>query len=258
MKLSRRTRFIGILLAVILLIAIGYQFTVPLTHIQLPAEPVGRIPLPVSLPGLGSEFIITNSILAAWLSMLVLIVLSFFGTRKASLVPSKLQNLLEAVVEAILGLVENVAGHERGRRFFPLVATIFLFLLVSNWMGLLPGYGTIGWLEELHQGGYKVGEFFGIPTLTNEKAAGGEGYILVPFLRSAATDLNIPLALALISVGVTQMAGVVVLGLRGYGRKFINLGRLGRFFTQLIKGPRKALFMTFFSGFIRVVVQLCK
>ena len=70
-----------------------------------------------------------------------------------SLVPGGLQNLLEAIVEAVYGLCEDVAGHQRAVKYFPIVATIFLFVLFSNWLGLLPGVGTIGIWEEVTHGG---------------------------------------------------------------------------------------------------------
>src|SRR5688572_24538304 len=105
---------------------------VKLPHIQLPAEPVA---------GIGS-FPITNTMIAGWISTIILVVLFSRGTAAMKLVPTGIQNFVEMLVEFILSLCENVAGRDRGRRFFPFVGTIFFFLLLSNWMGLLPGYGT--------------------------------------------------------------------------------------------------------------------
>jgi F-type H+-transporting ATPase subunit a len=189
---------------------------VALPAIEIAAEPVFQV----------AGFSVTNTLLAGWISMLVLILLAYFGTRRMTLVPTGLQNFLETVVEAFLGLVENMAGHKWGRRFFPIVMTIFLFLLISNWMGMLPFYGSVGHLIPVHEGkvGYQVNALTeGIGILTGVKAEhGAEGYMLAPFLRSAATDLNLPLALALISVVMTQVFGVRSLGLRYFG-KFVNV-----------------------------------
>jgi len=190
---------------------------VALPAIKIAAEPVFHI----------GGFVITNTMLTAWISMIVLIALAFFATRRMSLIPTGLQNVMEVVVEAFLGLVENMAGPKWARRFFPIVMTIFLFLLVSNWMGMLPLYGSIGFLKEAHGeegAGYVVQPLAGnIEILTGNKAEhGAAGYELEPFLRSAATDLNLPLALALISVFLTQFFGVRSLGLR-YFNKFVSI-----------------------------------
>ncbi|CAI8008294.1 ATP synthase subunit a, chloroplastic [Geodia barretti] len=78
----------------------------------------------------------------AWITIVVLLVISFFATRRMSEVPTGLQNLVEVFIEFFLDLCERIAGAQRARRFFPLVMTIFLFIMVSNWVGILPGFGT--------------------------------------------------------------------------------------------------------------------
>src|SRR5574341_2207418 len=95
-------------------------------------------------------FEITNTLLTAWLAMLILMLLAFFATRRMSLAPSGLQNALELALEAILNLCESVAG-SRARKFFPIVATIFLFIVVSNLLGLIPGFGPIGTMTLEHE-----------------------------------------------------------------------------------------------------------
>ncbi len=161
-------------------------------EISLAAEPVFHI----------GSFPVTNSLLA---SLLTSGVLTWFAlsVRKVKTVPGKLQNLAEMVLGWLLDLCESVAGDRaKARKFFPLVATIFLFVLVSNWMGLVPGFGSIG----LHEGGR-----------------------LVPLLRAGSADLNFTLALALISVITTQVFGIVMLSGLGYAKRFFN-------FTNPIKG----------------------
>jgi F-type H+-transporting ATPase subunit a len=80
--------------------------------------------------------------------MAVLIILALLATRGMTMVPrGRLQNLAEGVVGWLLGLCESVAGHRNGRKFFPLIATIFLFILVANWTALLPFFGTVGRVE---------------------------------------------------------------------------------------------------------------
>ncbi len=174
-------------------------------------------------------------------------------------VPSGLQNTIEWFVEGFHNLSVDVAGKANAAKFFPLFMTILMFVLVANWMGLVPGVDSIGKLEPLETAyeiagvttGYKIKELpSGIKTLTDEKvtltdeqkaeidahsaeaeAAAEHGeeeshvskvgaYVLAPFVRGATTDLNVPLALALISVFWTQVIGFKALGI-GYLRKFI-------------------------------------
>ncbi|MBI3979107.1 MAG: F0F1 ATP synthase subunit A [Chloroflexi bacterium] len=241
MKLSNRGK---VLLGVAALLLVG-GFFLPnrMAPISLPAEVVAR---PFGFP-------LTNTILAAWLSMLVLLTLTWRATRAIQLVPRGAQNFVEAVIEAGLSVVEGVAGKENGRRFFPLVITIFLFIVTSNWMGLLPGYGTIGVVEHPHEGAEDKAWTFqpvhlgpidlGIVPLTREPAdkehpeepAGAKSEaakkeddqaihgILVPFLRSANTDLNMTLALALVTMAFVEFWGVAALGFLTYISRFVNL-----------------------------------
>jgi len=201
---------------------LAMRFPVVMPEIALPAEPI--------LTVLG--FSVTNTLLATWLTMLLLIVGSIAVTRNLKLVPSGLQNLVEWGLGVLLNLTESVAG-ERGRKFFPLVATIFIFLLVSNWMGILPGFATVGLIHEAHEGGHQVEEVLGVHVLQAEEAGEHEtGYTVFSFLRSAATDLNTPLAIALISVFMTQVVGVQAQGIR-YFSKFISFKDL----LGVIVGP---------------------
>ncbi|MBI4505547.1 MAG: F0F1 ATP synthase subunit A [Chloroflexi bacterium] len=176
-------------IALIALLAVGFFFgRVELERISVPADTLvdlGFLPL-------------RNSLLATWLTMAVLVVLGIIATARMTLVPRGLQNLVELVLEGFYGLVESVAGPDRARRFFPLVMTIFLFVLTSNWLGLVPGFGTIGF----------------------EKVEEGEHH-LVPLLRAATTDLNTTFGLALVSVAMAQYFGVATL----------RLSYLGKFFT---------------------------
>jgi F-type H+-transporting ATPase subunit a len=208
--------FIYIVIVVIAAFLVS-KFPVALPEIALPAEPV------FTLPALG--FAVTNTLLATWLTMFLLIVGSILVTRKLEMVPGGLQNLVEWGLGVLLGLTESVAS-ERGRKFFPLVSTIFIFLLISNWMGLLPGFGTVGTIHEAHHGGYEVQRtsVLGVNINLLQGQEVGEhhtGYTVFSFLRSAATDLNTGLALAIISVLMTQVVGVQALGLK-YFSKFLS------------------------------------
>ena len=195
----------------------------PLAHIQLPAEALTEHPL-VSLGPLG-DFAITNTMAATWLTIFALLVFSLFATRKVSLVPSGLQNLAEMVLEAFLNLAENVAG-KSARRFFPLVMTIFLFVMAANWLGILPGFGTIGFVDHHEISHFRETHILGIRILylgfgTHEGA-------VVGFLRSANTDLNSSLALALIAMVMVEYWGIRSNGFFSYAGRFLNVNRLAK------------------------------
>jgi F-type H+-transporting ATPase subunit a len=192
-----------IFLLVIALLALSFVVRPPLAHIQLPGEHLFDL---FGVP-------ITNSTFTAYLVSIILIVVSFLATRRLPLVPvGRFQTFIEAVVELLLNLVEGVAGRQRGRQFFPLVATIFLFILTANWMGLLPGFATVGLMVEHH------GEL-----------------MLVPFLRSANSDLNTTIGLAIVSVVAIQYFGIRYTGLRAYIGKFISFSSPIAFIMGLLE-----------------------
>ncbi len=113
-------------------------------------------------------------------------------------VPRGAQNVLEIIIESLLDLVQSVTqDRKQALQFFPLIATIFLFVLFSNWAGLLPGLGTVGIYGE-HNGHHTI----------------------IPFLRSTSADLNFTLALSLIVVLTIQFTGIAAMGIAKYGRKF--------------------------------------
>lgn len=232
----------------------------PLRHIQLAAEPISAEPIV-------GGFEVTNTMVATWFAIVVLAVLSFLGTRRITDVPGRLQGLLEMVLEFFLDLAESIAGPRHVRRFFPLVMTIFLFIVTANWLGILPGFGTIGWVESdeelvhhAEQAAEKEGgeadladvkvQLFnegGIAYLSFDSAAsvvtaqelhddpsvadGKRAGLLVPFLRSANTDINTTLAIALVAMFMIEWWGFRTLGVAAHLGKFINFkgGPIGLF-----------------------------
>ena len=119
----------------------GGFFQSPVAHIQLPAETVFKLPF------FFTDYSVTNTSISLWIAILLLILISFLGTRNRKDVPGRLQNFLEIIVEFFLNLVESVSGSKAGRKFLPVVMTIFLCVITSNWLGILPGVGTVGLVE---------------------------------------------------------------------------------------------------------------
>jgi F-type H+-transporting ATPase subunit a len=157
---------------------------------------------------------ITNSLLASILTTIVLVSISYFATKNLKEVPKGLQNILEFAIEMLYNMVHSVTGDkEKTLKFFPIVATIFLFVMTSNWMGLLPGFSTVG-MYEAGEGGHAM---------------------LVPFLRSANSDLNSTLALAIVSVIMIQVMGIATLGFFTYVKKFLDFSSPIAFFIGLLE-----------------------
>ena len=115
----------------------------PFPFISIKPENLGKEFIPLGPIG---DFNLTNTILSSWIAVAIIFILAYFATRKLGLVPRGLQNFVEAVLSWLLGLVDSIAG-PKGRRFFPLVATIFIFVIINNWISLVPGFGTVGKME---------------------------------------------------------------------------------------------------------------
>lgn len=156
---------------------------------------------------------ITNSMVANWIATVVLVVFAILATKKISLVPKGVQNVAEFIVESLLGLADSVIGNMKlTRKFFPMIATIFIFILTNNWLGLLPGFGSIGINETVH---------------------GKE--VLIPLFRSGNADLNSTLALAVIAVIAIQIFGIITIGFFKYTKKFLNFESPIMFFVGILE-----------------------
>ena len=149
---------------------------------------------------------------------------------------------METVYEALYNFVEGAAGEKHARLFFPVVATIFLYVIMAALLSLLPGFDTIG---------------YGTPDQPISGAFFGEstGFIVKePLLRKANTDINFPLALAVISFIFVEYVGIRALGLRHYGSKFFRVGQLFHSLGQLVRGKFRAALSGLFTGVIDMFV----
>src|SRR4030067_1212043 len=95
---------------------------------------------------------ITNTMITSWIVVILIVAGVFLTSRRWELVPRGAQNVLEAIMEAFYNVVTGIAGEQNGRRFFPVVATIFFFILISNWLSLTPVFNAIGMGEEAEEG----------------------------------------------------------------------------------------------------------
>lgn len=153
---------------------------------------------------------ITATLITTWLTMLLLIVGAYFVSRKPTLIPSKIQSIAEIVVGGVYDYMSDVLESRKlALKYFPVVVTIFIFVLALNWVGLLPGVTAIG--------------------LTD-----ADGYF-TPLLYPANTDLNITIAFAIVAFLTIEIAGMVALGTFKYIGKFINFHSPLAFIIGLIE-----------------------
>jgi len=165
-------------------------------HISIAAEKIGSV----------FGFPITNSLLATWVVMAILIVFSLAATRKMTIVPTGIQSIAELVVGGLYDFFTSVLG-KHIKQFFPIIASFFIFIIIANWFGLLPGVGTVGFYEQSK---------------------------FVPILRGPTADLNTTLALAVISIVAIQYFGFKTVGFH-YSRRFFNFKDPIYFFLGILE-----------------------
>jgi len=139
-------------------------------------------------------FPITNSMVGTWIVAVVLIILARLATRRMSEVPSGAQNFFEWLIESLYGFLEGLLGKHLVDRTFWFFATVFIFILSANWIGLLPGAGVIGWGHATPQG-FKVDQ---------------------PLFRGANADVNLTLAMALVFFALWIGWAVTEVGVKGF------------------------------------------
>jgi F-type H+-transporting ATPase subunit a len=182
-------------------------------------------------------FPITNSLLTTWIVMGILFIFTFFATRKMSMVPQGVQLIAEMVIGSLHDFFKSVVGKYLDA-FFPLIASIFLFVIVANWIGLLPGVGTIGFFETKKEVITQTSETETSESKTvtqSEKTVPPvEKKEFVPLLRGATADINTTLALALVTVFCIQYFGFKFSGIH-YAKKFIDISNPINFFIGILE-----------------------
>ena len=175
---------------------------------------------------------LTNTLLMSWVVVIVLTILALSIRRKISMVPSKLQLLFELLVENVLDFIQTtLESKELAKRYFPLITTIFLFIFTANLLEFIPGVGSIG-------------------ILAREATAVAGKTEFIPLLRSMNTDLNVTLALAIISFLVIELSGIVVIGFFKYFNRFVPF--------QAFKHGIGSGLISMFVGIIEFVSELIR
>jgi F-type H+-transporting ATPase subunit a len=167
---------------------------------------------------------ITNTLVATWVTCGLLIAVFVRATRRMDLIPSGLQNFVEFACEFASGFIEEMVGKEYERRFFPVVMTVFLFVVGNAWLGLLPGFDTVT-------------------------------YNGVALLRAAHTDINVPLMLAVFCVVTIEYWGWSSHGV-GYLSSFFDARHVRGALRNLVGGRLKAGVRDFFYAGIFLFVGL--
>lgn len=183
-------------------------------EISLAAEPIFHI----------GSFPVTNTLLMSLCLSVIITASVIFLKSRLKAIPRGFQNIVEYVFEAFLDLIDSITqDRKQSIKFFPIVVTIFIFVILSNWIELVPGLGTIG-IHETHAG----------------------KTTLVPFIRSASADLNVTLAISLISVFSVQFIGIATIGIVKYGKKFL----VSPFHKPYVVGT--------FVGLLEIVSEIAK
>ncbi len=218
-------RWIVFLFIALNVVAVQYFYPAR-PSIAVAPERLSHDPL-FTLPGIG-DFYLTNTLIAMLVVDVIVLLIALVVQRavhSGEMVPTGVSGAVEALLEALYNLTESTAG-KWARKIFPLVATIFIVVLIANWMELIPGVDSIGLIEHAHGEGYAVSEL--TPTLWTVINQPGE-YIVLPFVRVLSTDLNFTVALAIIAVVMTQVIGFQAVGF-GFLSRYLN-------FTTLFSKP---------------------
>ncbi len=195
-------------------------------NVPLVAETIGHI----------GSFPVTNTLVNSTVLMVLFVAFAFYVKTHLTKIPGKLQNAMESVIEFLLGYFDQVTNdRKKSLQFFPIVGTLFLFILLSNWLGLLPGAGSIG-IWEMKEGALE----------------------LVPIMRSANSDLNMTIAMAAFSVIVSHLFGMFSLGFFTHWNKFIQIGTIWKAIKSFKPINILTALVEFLVGFIELFSEAAK
>jgi F-type H+-transporting ATPase subunit a len=183
------------------------------------------------------DFTITNTLLTSWVAVIFIVILSIVIRSKLKEIPRGIQNFFEVIMENGLSLCDQVTNDRSlSLKIFPIAISVFFFILVNNWFGLLP-LGGFGIIEK-----------------------GEQGLSFIPFLRGGTADINTTLALAIMAVLGANIFGVFSIGIWKSFNKYVNLKVIGQIGKKIRKDPTIILVapITFFVGLIEIVGEFAK
>lgn len=191
------------------------------------AEPIAHI----------GSMAITNSLFTTWIVVIIVLILTLIIKIKAKLIPKGIQNVFEVLVEGAMDLADQVTGSKKiTAKVFPLAFSIFIFVLISNWLGILPlgGFGLVETTEH--------------------------GRAFIPFIRSGTADINTTLSLGIMSVIGANIFGILSIGLWKMFNKYVNLKAFGEIVTKVRKEPAILISapIMFFVGILELVGEFAK
>jgi len=212
-------------------------------HVSLTAEPLTHI----------GPLTVTNSLLTTWIVVFLITLFAIIFRLRIKKTPKGIQNIVEAVIEGFYGIVESVAENPKlTRRFFAPIFTIFLFVLLNNWAGLIPGIGSIGILHAetgeihetenqdsteynpvSHETREEIGEHESVENSQKEPSEHSPAF--TPIFRPGTADLSFTLSLAIVAVLMVQFMGIRKLGAWRYFSRFLNFKNPVLFFVGLLE-----------------------
>lgn len=186
------------------------------------------------------NFTVTNSLLTSWIVIAIILIFSLISKFKTSAVPRGLQNYTEMIIDNALNLADSVTNsRKKSIQFLPIVFPLFVFILLNNWLGLIPGVGSVGYV-----------------------AAHDGHQVFVPFLRGGTADLNTTLALSIMAVIATHIFSIMTLNFWNYLNRFVGINLIleiprkifkEKDFTVLLVNPIK-----FFVGLVEIIGEIAK
>lgn len=191
------------------------------------AEPIGHI----------GDFTITNSVFTTWIVVFIVLVVTLAIKIKAKKIPKGIQNGFEIIIEGAMNLADQVTGSKKiTAKVFPLAFSIFIFVLISNWLGILPlgGFGLIETTEH--------------------------GKAFIPFIRSGTADINTTLALGIMSVIGANIFGILSIGVWKMFNKYVNVNAFGEMIRKVRKEPAILISapIMFFVGVLELIGEFAK
>lgn len=183
------------------------------------------------------NFTITNALFTSWVAVIIIIIMAIFLRSKLREIPRGIQNFFEVIIDGALSFCDQVTNNRAlSIKIFPFAISVFFFILINNWFGLIP-LGGFGLLER-----------------------GKEGLAFIPFFRGGTADINMTLGLAIMAVIGANLFGVFSIGIWKTFNKYVNLKTLGQIGSKIRKDPTIILIapVTFFVGLFEIIGELAK